>query len=154
MSLIHQALERVEQEKKGLPLPPPRDLLSLPPREIREKKFFFEENAQLIYGIAGAFLLLFDFGLIYLFGRSSLMAPPSPSTVESSVTPAAAPKFKSWLFSLTGITRVGEDLTAIVNNELVRVGDEVSGAIVKEIQDGKVVLDYRGETITLSLYGH
>ncbi len=54
-------------------------------------------------------------------------------------------------FSLTGISHTGSDWMAIINNQLVRVGESVSGAEVKSIQDREVLLDFNGETVTLEI---
>lgn len=160
MSLIHAALEKLEQGKKskkatiqGTQGTFEQDASCLTETLSSEKR----ENALggkpwLIYGIGGALLLLFVFGLFY-FGVGSLRTRDvEQGSLVEPATFSLPPRARS-NFSLTGITRMGTDWTAIVNNQLVRVGDRVSGAKVEAIQEEEVILEFRGQTIRLNLYG-
>lgn len=144
MSLIHEALEKVDQEKRGTA---PSPAVNAPPEE---GKNLSEEKTYLLHWMGGALLFFFVLGLIYLWGHSSFVnsGAPSPSRPPTSLSERER-------FSLTGITGVGTDLTAVVNNELVRVGGQVNGATVTAIdtQAHQVVLNWNGRSITLSLYG-
>lgn len=153
MSLIHEALERLEREKedkapplvfrenlenRSLPPPAPGKISSprsssVPPR--------------LIYGIGAALVALFVLGLVCLLAGTFQARPPKEDGFEKTVGLPASQNG----FSLTGITRVGEELTAIVNNELVRVGDGVGGARVKAVTNHEVVLENGGREMVLSL---
>lgn len=168
MSLIHEALEKLEQEKRGKGKNPAPEILAetlpspsegISPDPNKEKKSL-EENSKTIYWIGGAVVFLFVLGLVYLLvgslksaapKRGSLAPSPSPVPLNSLTHSVESPSTQG-LFSLTGITQSGSELTAIVNNELVRVGDSVSGARVKEIKDREVSLEFRGQEIILSLY--
>ena len=158
MSLIHEALEKLDQEKKWkmkIPIPAPPEPLSLKPT-LPSK-----ENTRTIYvAIASAVFFFFILGLVYFLANFPRIEKENASTQKVSVSSSPnrpLPVFSSLerqrLFSLTGISRGDKDWTAIVNNQLVRVGDTVNGARVEAIQEQKVVLDFRGQTITLSLYG-
>lgn len=138
MSLIHEALEKVEQEKKDTFLPQAVIL------KVREK-VQARENLQMIYGIAVALVFCFILGMTYLFIGSG------PQERSSETPTTILPQPDQERFVLTGITRVGADGTAIINNELVRVGDGVSGAQVTRIEEREVTLDEKGKTITLEL---
>ena len=153
MSLIHEALERLEREKEEkAPLP-----VSSGTTEIRpapppaQEKITSPRSAsappRLIYGIGTALVALFVLGLIYLLFGTFQARPPKQEGFQQA---SKAPAFQNG-FALTGITRVGEELTAIVNNELVRVGDEVDGARVKAVTDHGVVLEAGSREMVLSL---
>ena len=152
MSLIHEALEKLEGEKKS----PWKKPLPSPP-EIPEKEFVRTVNHTVSYAIAGVLLFLFLAGLVYFFTTSSQtenLSQPLP-VVKSSKQPSsllrAFPGRNQ--FSLSGITRTGSEWIAIINNQIVRVGGAVSGAIVRSIEQEEVILDLNGQTIQLSMYG-
>ena len=144
MSLIYEALEKVEQEKKGV---------------VKNfvKSNLHKKNTQTLYKIAGVLIFLFFLGLVYLLvnshkaleRRDNPIISPSRGSTSS---PFSLPISRS-RFSLTGITRVGNDWTAIINNQLVRVGDWVGEARIKAIQEQEVILDHKGQILRLSLYG-
>ena len=160
MSLIHQALEKVEQEKgaKSKPvLPRSFPLESLKPLEkVKDRS----ENSWTAYGIISVLLLSLILGLVYFFTH-----PPQPVRLPAHSPkknrPAPSATYPAPLtvpirigrpqFILTGITQVGEERTAIVNNQLVRIGDEIGNAKVEAIEAKKVVLNFDGEKISLSL---
>lgn len=54
-------------------------------------------------------------------------------------------------FPLQGIFWDERKPMAIINDEVVKTGDTVAGAIVKEIRRDAVVVEYGGELFTLSL---
>jgi hypothetical protein len=148
MSLIHEALEKVEQDKKAgrekkIQDFPVQELFGAPSNLDRKReRISFEGGMLALYGIGGILLLLFVGGIFYLsvvalhtkeFGGTP---PESSSPVTSGivVTPLSSARKGPNQFSLTGISRMGADWTAIVDNQLVRVGDWVSGAKVESIQ--------------------
>ncbi len=152
MSLIHEALEKLEQQKSGRKKEPIAESV-LP---VFSEKKPSEENSKVIYWIGGAVILFFVLGIVYLSAGSlesqlpKTDALPPLSSSENSVPPPT-PVSKQGLFSLTGITQSGTELSAIINNELVREGDWVNGARVKSIQSQEVSLEFRGQEINLSL---
>lgn len=52
-------------------------------------------------------------------------------------------------FSLSGIVYAPKDSYCIINDKIVKVGEQVGGATLVEITPEKVVLDYQGQKITL-----
>ena len=150
MSLIHEALEKLEKEKtrpaeltptETAPKPNPR----LPSLPRKEEKAGPSENNRLIFAIGGAVFLFFVVGLVYLAGRSlSLFSSP----VVSGNSPEPA---RRGSFVLTGITGGEGNLIAVINNQLVRVGERVGEARVAEIQNDRVLLEVNGRQITLTL---
>ena len=150
MSLIHEALEKLEKEKTGpaefdqtesAPKLNPR----VTPLPRKEEKAGPSENNRLIFAVGGAVFLLFVVGLVYLTGRSLSSSSPLP---ESRNAPEPA---RRGSFVLTGITGSEQNLIAVVNNQLVRVGERVGEARVVEIQSDRVLLDANGRQITLTL---
>lgn len=157
MSLIHEALEKVGQEKKGEKRKQISEVLerdSIAPSgtvPVEKEKNPFEENAKAIYWIAGVLMILFIAGMVYLLIRTPALPPAEEPTSLSPAATVPSAKLQRGL-SLTGVTRAGEEWTAIINNRLVRVGDWVSGARVEAIEDRQVTLDIEGRKVTLNLY--
>ena len=149
MSLIHEALEKLEQEKKEKA---PGSILELQ-REDSKERVSFRASRRAAYGIVGVLIFSFLLGLGYHWVHSprpdSAQRVPPKKEGRGAVVPARSKSENG--FSLTGVTRMGSDWTAIVNNQLVRVGDSVDGAVVERIQQERVVLKDRGQTVTLSL---
>jgi len=53
---------------------------------------------------------------------------------------------------LTGITKTAGERYALINNEIVKVGDLLAGnALVKSIFARDVILEYQGKDISLTL---
>ncbi len=52
-------------------------------------------------------------------------------------------------FNLSGIVYNPEEAYCIINDKIIKVGDQVGGAKLVSITPEKVVLDYQGEIITL-----
>lgn len=157
MSLIHEALEKIEQgkkedekklvsataveeiEKENLKVPPPAERASDPASRI-------------IYVVGGILLVLFLSGLVYLGVHTLQRSKREEMKAEPTVLPSTRNFDLGRYFSLTGITRIDSKGMAIVNNQVVRVGDEVSGAKVIAIGDEEVTLEFKGETVQLNLY--
>lgn len=153
MSLIHEALERLEREKEEKATgPAPHEILepaafepslkeTVVSREIPQPR---RENHRLIYGLSAALVTLFIFALVYLLvGTFHARLPKENVAVSSRLAPVQG------RFVLTGINLDGDDSRAVINNELVRVGDSVGGARVRAIGDQEVVLEGGGGEITL-----
>ena len=154
MSLIHKALEKVEQEEglKGRPL-----LRPLLTENLKQKSR--PENSWTVYGIIGVLSFSLILGLVYfLINRpranvpaAKKVASPGPARAHSFPSIPSSLGFRR--FTLTGITQMGDERTAIINNMLVRTGDKIDQAKVESIEEDKVVLNSDGGVITLDLYG-
>ena len=154
MSLIHEALEKIEQDKGGKLGEKLRPLLKREEPKGREPS----ENLWAVYGIVGFLFLSLVIGLVYFFTNPPARKNESKLGRNTSVTQVrpAPPLFRPLgynQFVLTGITQAGNEWTAIVNNQLVRVGDEIDNARVQTIDEEKVVLNLEGQAIHLNLYG-
>ena len=157
MSLIFEALEKLEQEKKETVLPSKKEAGSDKEREFSRGK----KKHTVIYWFGGIVFFLLAIGLVYFIfniQRNGRKDYPVVHPIISSSTPhvsapaALSSTRKQGQFSLTGVTQMGTDKTAIINNQLVRVGDWVSGAKVLSIEDQEVKLEFKGQVLTLRLY--
>lgn len=151
MSLIHEALEKLGSEKKS----PWKKPLTPEPVTL-EKEQARTANTTVIYAITGALIFFFLAGLVYFFTlskKTEKLSQASPQVKELSKRPSLLQNLSAHRFTLSGITRVGTDWTAIVDNRLVRMGESINGAKVLTIQEDEVVLDWNGETIHLTLFG-
>ncbi len=83
---------------------------------------------------------------------SSLPDPTRPANYSASFasTPVIAKQRAD--FNLRAIRISETDRSAIVNGQLVRVGDEIGAAKVNEIRSFEVVLEYERKLVTIPLY--
>jgi hypothetical protein len=77
---------------------------------------------------------------------------PADYSVAISVK-QAAPKTRAE-YKLNAVRISVDDRSAIVNGRLVRVGDEIGKAKVKEINIQNIVLDYERKMMTVPLYAN
>ncbi|MBI4711531.1 MAG: hypothetical protein HY767_03600, partial [Candidatus Omnitrophica bacterium] len=60
--------------------------------------------------------------------------------------------FSGTIYRLTGVTNISGRTMAVINDDIVSVGDSLSGnAVVKAIGAGEVLLDVQGKEIKLTL---
>ena len=55
-------------------------------------------------------------------------------------------------FMLNGIFSSSEKSYALINNQIARVGDKISGAVIKKITSEEVLFDFEGSEIKLSIH--
>lgn len=163
MSLIQQALEkknRSEETKKtahastskiwergpmGLSLE--KELIQVQAGHDKRRRFFEKM-------LLGVFVAIFILGAGY-YGRGN----KQPGMMLRLSMPAATiiphvplKIFSGNIYRLTGITNVKGQSMAVINGQIVSVGDSLSDkAIVKTIGHGKVHLDVQGKEIILTL---
>ncbi len=96
-------------------------------------------------------------GLLFSF-RGTLknegISPGNASEVLVVRSPAVVSLNASYNvpFRLTGITSRGGEAMALINGQVVAVGDSLPGkAVVKSIGDGAVLLEVRGKQVRLEL---
>ncbi|HNV86205.1 MAG TPA: hypothetical protein PKL97_04485 [Candidatus Omnitrophota bacterium] len=56
------------------------------------------------------------------------------------------------MFQVMGIVSEGENRSALINGQLVGVGDSVDGASVKAVEDNQVILEKGGRQFSISLH--
>lgn len=164
MSLIHEALQKLEEETKNVPNSAASESVEREPALLSESPLPSprpsrpEKKSKIVFGIGAVlgFFFIVGAGYLFLVSRDRTNSQPAitvpvegPRSTAPSVTVSSR---RSGAFHLTGISRSGSDWTAVINNELVRVGEKVNGAEVKEIRSQEVLLDFKGQTLTLSLY--
>lgn len=164
MSLIQEALEKTNRapsaQAKGIL---PKSLAGDPMGVHLEKELTRVQNEYAQrrgryrkWGIGGIALLCVA-GLLFSFGNILNKQGPAPGKAPEVlvVRPAVAVSqntFYNVPFRLTGITDVGGEAMALIDGQIVKVGDSLSGkAVVKSIGDGAVLLDARGKQIRLEL---
>jgi hypothetical protein len=148
MSLIQEALEKAGRSVEETPVTP-RVADAVPVRRNSQVPI-------LVFGI-----LIFLGGLIAYHFLTSWAQHSSPtkdggkalrSSVEarmSSIVPNLTPQGK---FTLTGITISGDQRLALINDQVVAVGDRVGeNTFVKEIQERRVILEFQGREVKLAL---
>ncbi|MFA7254701.1 MAG: hypothetical protein WC133_01210 [Candidatus Omnitrophota bacterium] len=159
MSLIQQALEktsRVQETRTANPSPAPKvyerdpmgaaleqELTQVQQSYARRRKFYWKISL-------GVLAVFFVAGLSYVGIRSS----HSVAKVSSGTVTSHAPLriFSGTLYRLTGITSADGKSMAVINDQIVSVGDPLSGkAMVKAIGNGEVRLDVQGREIKLTL---
>jgi hypothetical protein len=92
--------------------------------------------------------LLKTFSSAWPFGRKN--AEKGPSTPSRGIPLLPGPKKGTDSLALNGVFFSGKEGYALINNQIVKVGDSVSGATVRSIKEDEVALDLRGEIIKLS----
>lgn len=164
MSLIHEALQKLEEETKSVPGFPVSESIERETVLLSESPLPLpgpphpEKKSKVVFGIGAllGFFFILGAGYLFLVSRGPTDSQPAfTGAIEgsrSTALPMAVSSRRQGPFRLTGVSRSGSDWMAIINNELVRVGETVNGAEVKEIRSQEVLLDFKGQTLTLSLY--
>lgn len=165
MSIIYDALKKVEKQDTGVDL-----------KVKTETKLKPKFKTYLIYVLVVCFGFFVASIFFSLFGRSFrkktdvlaknktiLPAQPQPVT-DTTVTPkppstppVSVPaeivepqKEPSPAFVLNGVFFSQEEGYALINNQIVKEGDQIDGALVVKIDLSQVELDKEGSTIKLS----
>ena len=163
MSIIYDSLKKIEKEKTlPLPLPEISGRLSQPRRgkNFLNPLFLYAGVALIGIVITGALFhfLLSERASVNKKGKIVKLKPPALSLnipypyQHTPVAQAQTPSFQEALasFTLNGIFFSQENGFALINNQIVKVGDSIEGAIVEEISEDKVTLKANGIEITLS----
>lgn len=167
MSIIYEALKKTQDSS-------PREAIP----EVKSRSGQAMPNVKRPLGLAAIVILILGVSIFWFFRdgtkpQASLKItrpPPSPSAV-SAANPAgialpmhllslpAADKEGSNQeglaqgnlpnLILNGIVLSGDGNIALVNNQIVRVGDAVEGAKVEEISDNQIVLTFKNQKISL-----
>ena len=95
---------------------------------------------------------IFSVSVVSLFILAFLIFPKKSTIMTTSGASAPAGQFfpkSQGAFNLSGITKLDKDFYAIINGEIVQVGDSIGGATVKEIMDREVILKTRSGEVKL-----
>lgn len=169
MSVIHDALKK---GVRGTPVPRYPVLLpddgSRPAHLMRAPLFqTFARSGRrrfpafVISGLWLTLFILFFGGALWIASRHKDVpardSSPKPRTAAVSaprlrpdVHPAKNRLFGTPAFSLSGVVE-GPEPIAVINDRAVGVGDRIEQALVKEIQGRRVILEFKGAEIVLSL---
>ena len=179
MSIIQEALKKVQkyaqdgqsrtpyQQKYG---PEERPLIEKPPAKSAGK-ISFEKIALKIAIPLVVIALLIVTGIIagqFLrkaarAGKAAVITPAAPSqdaaykpikpseTIAETPPKSAETKAQAPEFILNGIMYLEGGPRAIINDSMVEVGDNVSGAVIVKINRKSVILQFNGTEITLNL---
>lgn len=150
MSVIYEALKKVEASSGGA------DLKVKPPKKVHSVF-----KPYLIYVPAICFGLLMGGVLFNYFtvpkkdsADTIIKTPPEQlKPLETAIPPAgeAMPQKKSQPFLiLNGIFSSQNEGYALINNRIVKVGDDIEGATVAGINPDSVELEFEGSIISLS----
>lgn len=171
MSIITEALTKAQEKRKSYgkveAKVEPKILEQRIEKEqaipLKETKPIFNIKSIVTLGIILAVLAAFmNFLPLMRKAKPQLAQLPSAQTpaAQTSQAPAVqAPAYKFNLssplfkFNLEGIVSGNGPTLAIINNELLGVGDTIKGATVVEIKEAEneVILDYNGEEVLLQL---
>ncbi len=160
MSLIQQALEKTNrvQETKTTNPPTPRTYEGDPmgaalEQELTQVQQTYAKRRKLYWRVSlGVLLVCMITGLSYFGIRNSHPKGKVLTKVVTVTSHAPLRIFSGTLYRLTGITNINGKSMAVINDEIVSVGDSLSSnAIVKSIGNGVVRLDVQGKEIKLTL---
>ena len=161
MSLIQQALEKTSRVQETRTANPPsapktydRDPMGAAlEQELTQVQKSYAKRRRLFWKVSlGVLLVCLIAGLSYVGIRSSHSKTKVPSNAVTVTSHAPLRIFSGTLYRLTGITSINGKSMAVINEEIVSVGDSLSGkAIVKAIGNGEVRLDVQGREIKLTL---
>ena len=79
--------------------------------------------------------------------------PDTNTTQSVPVTSTPAPQPVPVL-TLQSISIIGEQRSAVINQQRLTVNEKISGAVITNIEPGEVSYRFRGTVYTLSLYRH
>ena len=156
MSIIYDALKKVENSGKSVL----KNNKELPAPKNKIKNYF-------IYIL---FLALGLFVAKTFFSYLNRQPPQVKTAKQNQITlphnnttkipplqqPQLAPAIENKelpekpTFILNGVFSSGEESYALINNQIVKLGDKISGAVIKKIAPEEVLLDSDGSEIKLT----
>lgn len=163
MSLIQQALERANERAHTAAF----EQASVSKNSGREQapsasffrkgRFYWGRKVnprKVVFGICMAALIAGGAAIYFSMNHFEAASPPSAEASSSlpglSVKPGLPKGNSKWV--LNGITSAGSERLALINNQIVSVGDRLKeNAVVKMILSRSVVLENQGKEVMLSL---
>jgi MSHA biogenesis protein MshK len=97
-----------------------------------------------------AALLLLGLGFCWpAFGQGPLSDPTRPPVGVVGSAGQSAPKTLKWKLTSTLISR--QRRVAVINDQVVRVGQKIDGAVLVAVEPGSALLHHAGQKIQLKL---
>ena len=162
MSLIQQALEKTNriQETKTANASPSSKVYERDPmgaaleQELTQVQQAYSSRRFFKKVLLGALLMCLVVAAVY-YGvshrQTNVMLQPAMS-IMTAIPQTSLKMVSGPLYRLTGITNSDGKSMAVINGEVVSVGDVLSGrALVKAIGPGEVRLDVQGRDLKLTL---
>ena len=158
MSIIHDALKKTgdaiqhpQQDAPGTPSPEVASVLKKKRRAKRMKWVIF----YFLAAILGLYVGNIPFDLIGKAKGLMQTQAQTPQKKEASPAPKNIPLLKSEerdsdALVLNGIFFSEKDPHALINNQIVRTGEIIKEAIVREINKEEVILESEGRVFKLS----
>jgi hypothetical protein len=169
MSIIYEALKKTQNSSKNITA----DIVSNAGQEQNPKK-----AGKIPYALASVIVIGLGFIFYIFLGKPQELAkvsiirkseikksisqppsfageyknsPPNPSSSFSSLPSQSAPKGEKNLpdFVVNGIVISSDGNIALINDQIIRAGDNIEGAKVERIEDSRVVLSYEGRETVL-----
>lgn len=169
MSIINEALKKAWKEKENIPSSSYQD-------SVRKKldSEFHKKKSRLNWApIFVVLVLLLITGPIIAPLFSTPFKPSAPSATQTVITPQAstatnrkaqfgieetglfrglAPQaMQAPNFNLTGIVYSPKDSFCIINDQVIKVGEDIQGAKLINVGPNEVILDYKGSKVQLSM---
>ena len=79
---------------------------------------------------------------------------PGGGDGEATVTSTSQSQSPAPVLTLQSISIVGDQRSAVVNQQRVTINEKIAGAVITGIEPGEISYRFRGTTYTLSLYRH
>jgi len=146
MSIIYEALKKVEAQGAKQPI---AEKLMAPKAKPGIKVVLF----YILIVVAAIFMM----NLFYRLISTSHPAKPAPLPTQAknpSPEVPAMPEVQGPVFSrrldLNGVFYSGNEAYALMNNQIIKVGDIIEGAVVKRISLEGVELEKEGQFVQIS----
>jgi hypothetical protein len=152
MSIIYEALKKVEQSKVAKPV------TEIKPKPGKRGPRFKSILIYFLIAAVGIFLVNFLFKFIskpraVAKQPVSVAQPARKAPPPVSVAPEAVPQSRGISsdlgLNLSGVFYSGDEAYALLNNQITKVNDVVGGAVVKRISLEGVELEKDGQLIVI-----
>jgi len=168
MSLVYEALQKAAKEKNRFASPPPAPIAIPSPVPTPVAAPVAPKRSPVVWIVGGSLVALTVVvvaGAILVFKKPDVTSVPvalpaevaAPSLVveTSPVVPAPVaerPAANTDRFKLTGIMKMGEEYSAIINGHVVAREQFVDGAVVKAVESDRVTLTVNGRDVVVRLF--
>ncbi len=164
MSLVYEALQKAAKEKNRFANPPAK---VIPPPVLAPVAVPVKPKRSPVIWIIGGSLIALTVvvvagGMLLLKKPDVTPAPvilpvevavPAPVVEKIPVAPVPErPVVNTDRFKLTGIMKMGEEYSAIINGHVVAREQFVDGAIVKAVESDRVTLTVNGRDVVVRLF--